>query len=111
MTTTKRRPDDQPFDFNLDAAQPDAELTPWVVQWNSRRWTFAHMQSLDCWELLASARKGEVGAMLGSFQTGMGKAEFAEFEKIPLPQYKLKALFKGWLEHCGLDEDGNPLPS
>ncbi|MGW5122963.1 hypothetical protein ACWEQ7_02680 [Streptomyces sp. NPDC004069] len=113
MTTTsksakQRRPDNSPFDFNLDAVQPDTELAPFVVQFQGKRWTFCHLKELDCWDLLEAARDGEVGAMLGAFKTALGE-QFGEFRKLRMPQYKLQPLFRAWQKHCGLDEDGRPI--
>lgn len=107
-TTSKRRPDNQPFDFNLDAVQPEQDLAPFVIQYGGTRWTFQHMQELDCFDLLDAAREGEVGAMIGSFKGALGK-QYEPFRKLGLPQYKLKALFKAWQAHCGLNEDGTPI--
>ncbi|MEU0808800.1 hypothetical protein [Streptomyces sp. NPDC005970] len=104
-TATKRdpaRPDDQPFDFNLDAVQAESELTPFVVHWNGQRWTFEHMQALDAWELLAAAEGGDVRAVTGALELALGD-QWPEFRKIKLPQYKLMPLFQAWQKHCGLE--------
>ncbi|MFF7901167.1 hypothetical protein ACIO02_33910 [Streptomyces sp. NPDC087568] len=107
-TTKPRRPDNQPFDFNLDAVEPEQELLPFVVQYGGTRWAFKHLQELDCWDLLDAAREGEVGAMLGSFKGALGK-QYDDFRKLGMPQFKIKALFRAWQEHCGLNEDGTPI--
>ncbi|MFJ5156311.1 hypothetical protein ACIQCF_33085 [Streptomyces sp. NPDC088353] len=104
----RRRPDDSPFDFNLDAVEAKQELTPFVVQFQGKRWTFCHLQELDCWDLLEAARDGEVGAMLGAFKTALGE-QFGEFRKLRMPQYKLQPLFRAWQKHCGMNEDGSPI--
>lgn len=106
--STKRRPDDKPFDFNLDTVEPEQELLPFVVRFGGKRWTFAHLQALDCWDLLDSAREGEIGAMLGAFKAALGDQHDA-FREVNMPQFKLKALFAAWQKHCGLAEDGTPL--
>ncbi|MFD5468903.1 hypothetical protein [Streptomyces sp. NPDC127105] len=112
MTTTskptKRRPDNQPFDFNLDAIEPPAELSPFLVQFSGKRWSFLHMQELDCWGLLEAAREGQVSAMLGAFKAALGD-QFGEFRKLRMPQWKLKPLFAAWQKHCGMNEDGTPI--
>ncbi|EPD63181.1 hypothetical protein [Streptomyces sp. HGB0020] len=105
---TTRRPDDSPFDFNLDAVEPDEELKPFVVRFGGRRWTFQHMQDLDCWNLLDAASNGEVSAMLGAFRNALGD-QYEPFREVGLPQYKLRPLFQAWLKHCGLNEDGTPI--
>ncbi|WP_335936615.1 hypothetical protein [Streptomyces sp. PTD5-9] len=102
------RPDNQPFDFNLDAVEPERELRPFVVQFGGTRWSFAELHELDSWALLDSAREGEVGAMLGAFKAGLGD-QYEDFRKVGMPQYKLKALFTAWQRHCGLNEDGTPI--
>lgn len=104
-TATKRspaRPDDEPFDFNLDAVRAEAELTPFVVHWDGRRWEFEHMQALDAWELLAAAEGGEISAITGALELALGD-QWKDFRAIKLPQYKLMPLFKAWQKHCGLE--------
>lgn len=117
MTTTRsaapknasRRPDDKPFDFNLDDVAPDSDLDPFVIHWQGKRWTFAHVQSLDCWELIDKAVGGEMQMVLATFQLALGD-QYDDFRKHPLPQYKLMPLFRTWLKHCGTDpETGGPL--
>jgi hypothetical protein len=104
-TATKRTaPDDEPFDFNLDAVQAEVDLSPWRVHWDGRRWEFAHMQDLDVWPLLEAAEAGDVEAMLGIFRTALGEQQWKDFRKIRLPQYKMKALFDAYRKHSGLAE-------
>jgi len=103
-TATKSRPaDDQPFDFNLDAVQAEAELHPFRVHFGGRRFELAHVEELDVWKLLEGADRGEVGAMLTLFRAALGD-DYEEFRKHPLPQWKLKALFEAYKKHCGLGE-------
>lgn len=101
-TATSKAPDDQPFDFNLDAVQAEVELTPFRVHFDGRRWEFAHMQGLDSWDLIAAAEGGEIGAVTGSMKLALGD-QWDDFRKVGLPQYKLMPLFKAWQKHCGLE--------
>ncbi|MEU9134590.1 hypothetical protein AB0D33_01245 [Streptomyces sp. NPDC048404] len=101
-TKAPATPDDQPFDFNLDAVKAEVESTPFRIHWNGRRFTFAHMQDLDCWELLAAADAGEANAVMGSLRLALGD-EWEDFRKVPMPQYKLMPLFKAYRAHCGLE--------
>lgn len=111
-TTTRRTPtakpaDDQPFDFNLDTAGAELELTPWRVHFSGTRWTFAHLEALDVWKLLDDdeARGGqgdEVQVMVSLFKAALGDAQFAEFRKIPLPMQKLRDLFEAYQAYCGV---------
>lgn len=101
--------DDQPFDFNLNTVQAEVELTPFRFLWATkdnpnRRFTMKHLQDLDAWELIAAAEGGDLGAMVGCFEAAMGKTEWKEFRAVPIPQYKLKALFDAYREHCGSAE-------
>ncbi|GAA3384505.1 hypothetical protein [Streptomyces racemochromogenes] len=93
--------DSQPFDFNLDTVQAEADLTPFRVHAGGRRFSFAHLQSLDVWDLVEIAEGGDTGATLGVLRAALGD-DFAEFRKNPLPQYKLKQLFEAYQKHCGL---------
>jgi hypothetical protein len=100
-TATSRTPDNQPFDFNLDAVQAEVELRPWRVNFDGKRWEFAHLQALDCWDLVEAAEGGEISAVMGSMKLALGD-QWEAFRKIGLPQYKLMPLFKAWREFCGL---------
>ncbi len=108
MTTQKktaaaRRPDDKPFDFNLDAVKAEVELTPFTFQHQGRRWQFAHLQALDIMSLLKDAQLGDVPAMIAAFREALGDSEWADFQKAGLPQYKVKQLFEAYAKHCGME--------
>ena len=107
-TSAARKPavraaDDKPFDFNLDTVEAEVELTPFRFHWNGRRWELAHMQRLDLWKLIAGAAQGEMGALASTFQAALGDAEYAEFRKIPLPQFRAQKLFEAYATFCGVD--------
>lgn len=116
MTTrTAPRPDDRPYDFDLNAVAAGADLTPFVFRWASptepnRRLSMAHLESLDVWPLMAGAEGGDMGAMAAIFETAMGD-DWTEFRKTPLPQYKLRALFDAYREHCGQAPGESPASS
>ncbi|MFE5658377.1 hypothetical protein ACFQ9H_19570 [Streptomyces sp. NPDC056517] len=105
MTTQQkkpvRRPDDKPFDFNLDAVEAEVDLTPFVFQHSGSRWTMQHLQALNIMPLMAAAQNGDAAAMLGAFREALGKAQWGKFEEIGLPQYKLQPLFEAYSKHCG----------
>lgn len=98
---TTRRPDDKPFDFDLDAVKSEVELRPWVIKFAGRRWTFAHLQSLSIWPLMDGVGGGDVATVVASFRAALGEAEWEEFRKIELPQFKMTALFNAYEKHCG----------
>ncbi|MGA5869250.1 hypothetical protein [Streptomyces cinereoruber] len=112
MTTqqAKRRPDDKPFDFNLDAVEAEVDLTPFVFQYNGRRWTMQHLQALNIMPLIAAAQNGDAAAMLGAFREALGK-DWGEFQKTGLPQYKLQPLFDAYSKHCGTQPGESPASS
>jgi hypothetical protein len=104
MSNTKavRRPDDSPFDLNLDTVRAEAELTPYVVQWFGRRWSFAHLQGLDTWHFADLGDVGDMESICDTLQTALGDEQWEEFRTAgPLPGYKMKALFQGYQRHCG----------
>ena len=108
MTTnrTATRADDEVFDFNLNAVQAESDLKPFVFLWASkddpnRRLTMQHMESLDIWSLVAAAEGGDAHAMVGVFKTALGP-DWDAFRRTPLPQYKMKALFKAYQTHSGM---------
>jgi hypothetical protein len=101
-TAPRKTADDQPFDFNLDAVKAEADLSPFRFHFSGRRWEMQHLEALDVWDLMEAAEKGEIGAMLGAFKAAL-RDDFDDFRKVALPQYKLKALFAAYREHCGLE--------
>ncbi|MEV8349063.1 hypothetical protein ACFVTT_15600 [Streptomyces niveus] len=102
-----KRPDDKPFDFNLDAVQSEVDLTPFVVQYKDRRWTFTHMQGLDIMPLIESAQHGDAAAVIGTFREALGD-QWAEFQKVGLLQFKAQALFEAYQAHCGMQPGESP---
>lgn len=107
-TRTASRPDDKPFDFDLDALKAEVDLTPFVFQWQGRRWSLAHLQELDAWESIEAAEQGDAEAMLGTFRLGLGDGDWAAFRSTPVPQFKLKGLFMAYLKHCGMKPGESP---
>ncbi|MFE9845770.1 hypothetical protein [Streptomyces goshikiensis] len=101
-TATSKPADDQPFDFNLDAVQAESDLSPFRVNYNQRRWVFTHLEELSIWDLVAAAEGGEIKAMIGVFEISLGE-QWAEFRKLALPQWRMKALFTAYRKHCGLE--------
>lgn len=100
---TLKPADDQPFDFNLDAVAAEVDLAPWRVHFGGRRWEFKHPQEIDVWDVMDRDVKSETGAMLAVFETALGPDQFGEFRKIPLPSYKLKALFEAYQKYGGVE--------
>lgn len=110
MTTAKKTsgtPDDQPFDFNLDALKSEVELRPFRIHYGGRRWEMQHLEVLDIWDLVGAAEQGEISAMLGAFRGALGD-DFDDFRKLGLPQWKLKPLFDAYRKHCGVGEGESP---
>lgn len=103
----KRRPDDKPFDFNLDAVKSEVELTPFVIQHDGRRWSFEHMQALNIMPLIQSAQHGDASAVIGTFREALGK-QWPDFQKAGLPQWKAQRLFEAYQEHCGMQPGESP---
>lgn len=103
-TTT---PDNKPFDFNLDAVQAESALEPFRFNFAGQRFTMAHLEALDVHDLLAAAGQGDIGMMVSAFKAALGE-EYTKFRKVPLPQYKLKALFAAYQEHCGVESGESP---
>lgn len=112
-TATKSPADDQPFDFNLNAVAAEVDLSPFRFLWATkdnpnRRFTMTHLQDLDVWELMEAAERGDMGAMIGVFQAAMSREDWIDFRAVRLPQYKLKALFDAYRQHCGTAEGESP---
>lgn len=109
-TATTKPADDKPFDFNLDAVQAETDLTPWRVHWQGQRWEFKHAEDLDVWELAAAADANDVGSTIAVLRIALGD-QWKAFEKLAMPQYKLKALFEAYRAYCGMAEGEEPASS
>ncbi|MEO3976300.1 hypothetical protein [Streptomyces sp. CAU 1734] len=96
-----KRPDDQPFDFDLDAVKAEVALTPWVIKHGGQRWSLAHAQDLDVMPLMKAARGGDAEAVIGTIRAALGD-QWPAFEKMGLKGYKAQALFDGYQKHCGI---------
>lgn len=103
--TAAKRPDDKPFDFNLDAATPPRDLQPFVFTWKNRRWTMQHIEELDVWDLSEAIDKGEIAAMTTALRLALGK-DWEAFRNTKFPQWRFKALFREYRQHCGYNADG-----
>lgn len=119
MTSTRTatsKPDDEVFDLNLNAVEAESDLRPFLFMWASksnpnRRFTMAHMEELDVWPLMVAAGQGDAAAMAGIFRVALGDEQWEEFRKTPLPQYKLKALFRSYQKHSGAEPGESPASS
>jgi hypothetical protein len=99
---TSGTPDDQPFDFNLDAVEAEANATAWRMHAHGRRWTLEHMAELDVWAMLDGANRGDLDAMVAILSQAFGD-DWNEFRSHKLPRHKLQALFNAYTKHCGAD--------
>jgi hypothetical protein len=87
--------------FDLDAVEAEALGEPFPFTFGGREYVLPHVQDMDRKVLLA-ADQGEQAAMEELFRTGLG-ADFEEFDRQPMKLRTLEALFRNWLEHCGLE--------
>lgn len=101
-TATSKPADDQPFDFNLDAVKAEVDLTPFRVHFGGKRFEFTHMQALNSWDALAAAEGGELSVVTESMKLALGD-QWEDFQRVPLPQYKLMPLFNAWRKHSGVE--------
>lgn len=104
QVTTKntRRPDDSPFDFNLDAYKAEVDLAPFVFKWGEKRFTMQHVETLDSWGLISASSTKEFEVIVQVFELALGD-QFEQFKGLKLPQYKLKGLFEAYMKHCNVD--------
>lgn len=97
------KPDNKPFDFNLDQATAEVDLSPFRFQWHGKRWSMAHVQELDAWGLIAATGSRDLDVITKMFEVALGEEQHREFASIKLPQYKLQALFDAYMDFCGVD--------
>jgi hypothetical protein len=108
--------DGEVYEFNLNAVESETELRPFRFMWASkqnpnRRFTMQHLAALNVWPLLVGSDGGDASAMMACFETALGEDQWEEFQKQPLPQYKMEALFKAYRKHCGTDPGESPASS
>lgn len=117
MTTrTATASDDTVFDFNLSAVKAEPNVTPFRFMWQDaagkpRRYTVQHLDNLDTWEMLPKMSGGDLTAMLGIFEVGMGPEQWKAFRAVPARRFKLKALIDAYQAHCGVDMGEEPASS
>lgn len=97
--------DSEPFELNLNAVKPQGTLAPWRIVWgkDNRRWTFKHLELLNEWALVAGADAGDGAAMRTIFREALGKDQWEDFEKIPMPRYQAKEMWKRYQKHCDVE--------
>jgi hypothetical protein len=101
--TKNNRPDDKPFDFNLNTVKCEVDLSPFVViAGDNKRYSFTHLKELNVWDLVEGADRGDMAQGVQVFKTALG-TQFDDFKKLPLPQYKLEALFEAYEKFCGVE--------
>lgn len=102
MTTrpAKTTPDNQPFEFNLDALKPSAELAEFRVHFGGKRFVLTNINELDAWQILAMAQGGDLRAVTGSLMLALGD-QWEDFKALGMPQWKLMPLFRAWQKHSG----------
>lgn len=97
--TTKRAPDDQPFDFNLDAYVKAQDLAPFRFHWSDRRWQMKHFEAIDSKATNAAVDSGDDDEVL---KLAMGE-QFADFDEIPIPNGAKAEMVRQYFRHCGVD--------
>ncbi|MET9158291.1 hypothetical protein ABZX56_11235 [Streptomyces parvulus] len=118
-TATKsaaKAPDDQPFEFDLNAVESEVDLAPFRFLWKTadnpnRRFTMHHLAGLNVWDLMEAAEQGDMGATVGIFKAAMSDDDWKAFRGSAVAQYKMTALFKAYRKHCGTAEGESPASS
>lgn len=96
-----RRPGGKPVpsSMDLDTIAAEVDLEPFVVTWQSQQWVFAHVESLDSWEIDQAKEDGDGIAFL---VMALGEERWAEFAALPIPLGLMKKIVDGYSEHCGI---------
>jgi hypothetical protein len=101
--TTKKAPDDKPFDFNLDAVKVEKDLRPFRVNFGGRRFQMVHRELLDQIPILeAVERGGDAEATIVSLRAALGD-QWEDFRKLGLKAKQRESLLKAYEEFCGTD--------
>lgn len=87
--------------FDLDAVEAEEAGEPFPFTFGGREYVLPHVQDMDR-KVLVAADQGEKQAMDELFRTGLG-ADYELFNEQPMKLRTLEALFRNWLEHCGLE--------
>lgn len=87
--------------FDLDAVEAEEAGEPFPFTFGGHEYVLPHVQDMDR-KVLVAADQGEKAAMDELFRTGLG-ADYELFNEQPMKLRTLEALFRNWLEHCGLE--------
>lgn len=95
-----RRPGGKPVpsSIDLDTIAAEVDLEPFSVTWQGQEWSFAHVESLDSWEIDQAKEDGDDVAILAM---ALGE-QWKDFSSLPIPLGLMKKIMDGYREHCGI---------
>lgn len=83
--------------LDLDALETDENLEPYRFRLAGREWEMAHPNALD-WHVTILLEQGRMSELMPEL---LGD-QYAEFDQIRIPAWKLDRLFLGWGKHIGI---------
>lgn len=96
-----KTPDNQPFDFNLDAFIKGMDLTPYRVHFADQRWELKHFDGLDSQTVTKAMRQDDEDAAI--LKLAMGDEQYERFLETRVPVGGRKELVRRYFKHCGVD--------
>jgi hypothetical protein len=97
---TAKAPDNQPFDWNMDAFVAGLDHQPFRFPFKGERWEMKHFDALDSKETSAAMETGDDRALI---KLAMGGDQFAKFDEIKLSNGAQRELVVRYFKHCGVD--------
>ena len=103
--TTSKRPDDKPYDFNLDAVKVEKDLPPFRFPYKGEQFEMKHREYLDQIPILeANESGGDATATLTALRTALGKEQWEKIRKLGLFRKQMNALLNAYDEFCGAEQ-------
>lgn len=99
--TPARRPGGKPIpsSIDLDTIAAEVDLEPFTVTWQGEQWVFAHVETLDSWEIDQAKADSDGIAII---VLALGEERWNEFTAKPIPIGLMKKIVDGYAEHCGI---------
>jgi hypothetical protein len=96
-----KTPDNQPFEFNLDAFVNGMDLAPFRFPFKGGQWEMRHLDGIDSREVSKAMQAADEDAAM--LRLTLGEEKYGELMKLGLPVGGRKELVRRFYKHCGVD--------
>jgi len=88
-----------PSSVDLDTIAAEVDLEPFRVTWKGEEWVFAHVESLDSWEIDQAQADNDNIAIIA---LALGEERWKAFNSIPIPLGLMSRIVDDYTAHCGI---------